>query len=296
MDYNLLAFDMGVWGPFGARRERVFQLSAHVQNANGEWITKEVPGANSLQEWVEGWNFATTGFVMGAYIERGVADAYRQMFVEMAGNYPTSWWICCRAEWEFRHEFAVTELRKQRQFHAAHPDMSAYDPNRPWNSVLLAAVTGITAIQYWEAALKEKARRWMESGRSKTHPSWVNKHEAHLPPPPPTPGPKQDRKRKRATPPPQKQWQSDTGGKGGKPNDRDPNAKRNDGRYFWTVDFVHLCFAYNRNENGCGRVCTAQPPRAHVCEWCRGAHRAIQCPVHPGWKPPAKGKSKGTHK
>eukprot|EP00971_Amphidinium_carterae_P080241 1587754-Amphidinium_carterae.1 len=31
---------------------------------------------------------------------------------------------------------------------------------------------------------------------------------------------------------------------------------------------VEICFAWNRMREGCSSVCKAQPPRAHVCEWC----------------------------
>ena len=35
LNYNLLAFDMGVWGPFAARRERHFQLTTFQLNSRG---------------------------------------------------------------------------------------------------------------------------------------------------------------------------------------------------------------------------------------------------------------------
>ena len=47
LGHNLLAFDMGVYGPYGTRRERRYMLDTHVQNADGQWIVKEVPGAQS---------------------------------------------------------------------------------------------------------------------------------------------------------------------------------------------------------------------------------------------------------
>ncbi len=37
MDYNVLSFDMGVWGPYGGRRERSFTMMAHVQNIDGTY-------------------------------------------------------------------------------------------------------------------------------------------------------------------------------------------------------------------------------------------------------------------
>ena len=74
LNHNLLAFDMGVWGPYGTRRERQYMLTAYHQNATGEWIAREVPGAQTVDEWCDGWNFATTGFVMGNIVEKGLAE------------------------------------------------------------------------------------------------------------------------------------------------------------------------------------------------------------------------------
>ena len=67
--------------------------------------------------------------------------------------------------------------------------------------------------------------------------------------------------------------------------------KTADGRFRTTKQGMQLCYEFNRNDEGCRRECTQE--RAHVCEWCLSAHRAIQCPKHPGWVPPVKGRGKG---
>eukprot|EP00972_Heterocapsa_arctica_P030379 4473442-Heterocapsa_arctica.AAC.1 len=59
-------------------------------NASGVFQAKEVPGAQSLDDWLEGWAFATAAFVMGGIVERGVADAYAENFKMMASNYPNA--------------------------------------------------------------------------------------------------------------------------------------------------------------------------------------------------------------
>ena len=183
VDHSMLAFDMGVWGPYGARRERHFMLTMHHLNAAGAYQAKEVPGAQTLDDWLQGWAFATTGFVMGDIVERGVADAYAENFKKMANNYPNAWWVCCMAEWEFRYEFAVEEVARQRQFFEQNPTLSRYDPKMPWNSVLLAGVKGMDAMQFWEDTLKEKARNWMTTQRANTHPSWCSRQASLYSPP-----------------------------------------------------------------------------------------------------------------
>ena len=58
-----------------------------------------------------------------------------------------------------------------------NPLLSQFDGYRPWNSVLLAGLRGVDALQFWEDNLKEPARMWMRSPRSVTHPSWVNRQQ-----------------------------------------------------------------------------------------------------------------------
>lgn len=302
-DHNLLAFDMGVWGPFSGRRERAIALAAHFQNANGQWVTKDIPGAESLSAWEAEWQFATTGFIMGDYVERGVADAYKDKFIEFAKSYPEAWWVCCKAEWEFRFEYALVELRRQRSFHAQFPGMSQYNPEKPWNSVLLAGITGLPALEYWNAADKDAQKE-------------VNRVRGGSQPPPlagrqPDPfggaqhtqapyGLGKKAAKRAAAQAAAAQFVGKKPKGGGKqakqPPSTDTPFRRIDGRYTTTVDGVDLCYTWNRNAGGCGQTCQGTPPRAHACEWCRGEHRAINCPSHPGWVPPPKGKSKGKGK
>ena len=93
------------------------------------------------------------------------------------------------------------------------------------------------------------------------------------------------------------------GGKGAAPappkqaNGVNVNAQRADGRYLYSLEGLEICFAYSRSANGCTATCKGQPQRAHLCEWCRGSHRSIECPTHPGWQPPpAQGQGGGKGK
>ena len=85
----MLAFDMGVWGPFGTRHERAYTLSAHVQSADGSWMTKEVPGAQSWEDWDVAWDFASVCWVMAGIIEKGVADTYHDYVKKPGPDIPT---------------------------------------------------------------------------------------------------------------------------------------------------------------------------------------------------------------
>ena len=289
LNHNLLAFDMGVWGPYGTRRERHFVMTAYHQNANGEWVAREMPGAQTLDEWIEGWEFASVGFVMAHGVEKGVADAYRDHFKHLAVQYPRAWWISCMAEWELRHEWSLQELRRQRAFHAEYPQLSKYNPDKPWNSVLLAAVQGVEAMQYWKRALEDKARRWMDSDKSQESPSWVTRQEEYYHPAlgtgsgqkgasafpqntqnPPGSG-KRAEKRKasemaRQTKEAGRQ-QSATAPSGSvsRPAFREESAlswvdrRRSDGRWMYAKNEQELCYKHNREDDGCGKECSCKP-------------------------------------
>ena len=313
LNHNLLAFDMGVWGPFGTRRERQYVLTAYHQNQQGDWVAREVPGAQTVDEWVEGWNFATTGFVMGDVVEKGVAEAYRDYFAALAKIYPRAWWVACQAEWQLRFEWAVQERRRQAAFHAECPSLSKFNPEKPWNSVLLAAIQGVESLQYWEKSYKEKARQWMETDTARRNPSWVSRQEATYTP---VEGNVSNRQAQAQNPPGtgRKALKRKFAGERAQTQAQQPfptvpkvgsssggvewwNERRPDGRFMYSENKMELCYAYNRNAGGCGSTCPCNPPRAHQCEWCRLGHRAIDCPSHPNWiPPPAPGKGGGRGK
>ena len=281
VDHNLLAFDMGVWGPYGARRERRNQLAAQVKNADGFWITRGIPGAMNLEDWIDGWRFASTGFIMGAYLDEGVADGYRDFFVALAKSYPDCWWICCKAEWELRHEWAIRERRRQEQFHIERAADSQYDGTRPWNAVLSAAFEGLESMRYWKAEVEDKARQWKDDQLKQQASHWQQRQEAlydpmaggqgSVPPPPqPYGGGKVNpqnpagtgkRAQKRAAAvaaaaaglPNPKHQRQEVGGRGqeggapGKGAGEWWNERRSDGRYMYAENKVQLCCDFNRN-------------------------------------------------
>jgi hypothetical protein len=336
LGHNLLGFDMGVWGPYSSRRERSMMCTAHHLNAFGKWVPHQVPGAECIEDWLEAWAFATSGFVHGAVVERGVADAYRDAFKIMCGNYEKSWWICSSADWEYRHEYVPDELRRQQDFHDQAPTFSPYKPDMPYNSVLLAGVKGPEAVAFWEDRLKERARKWEKDGYAAANPSWVHRQQGLFTPmggappshgsgggggsshaespgfsfPPPVPPAGQGKranKRKNAEmarsislhgrgTPQQQQQQHQGGNWRAWVDERHP-----DGRFKRSDGGIDLCYNFGRAENGCSTICSGTPQRAHVCEWCRGGHRSIGCPVYLAqhgspWVPPAKGKGKGKGK
>ena len=54
---NLLAFDMGVWGPFGARLERQWICTVHHLDASGQYVSQDMAGAGDMEDWLAAWEY-----------------------------------------------------------------------------------------------------------------------------------------------------------------------------------------------------------------------------------------------
>ena len=211
-----------------------------------------------------------------------------------------------QAEWEFRHEVSPQDLVRLKGFHADHENLSSFDPSAPWGAVLMTAVTGTTALEFWGQRLETQARRFLE-GRGMTSSSWVARQEAAYLPSGgeglsargyhPVPAPPQDahmptkkqRRAERAAPLSSKGPNSK--GRGGKKSNA--GERLLDGRYKFVESGLVICWRWNRSVDGRSTVCNSSPPWAHACEWRRGQHRAVSCPAHPGWPPPMVRSGKG---
>ena len=55
------------------------------------------------------------------------------------------------------------------------------------------------------------------------------------------------------------------------------SGRRADKRFLSSESGQELCYAWNRSESECTShgPCSLNPPRAHLCEWCLGEHKAI---------------------
>jgi hypothetical protein len=150
------------------------------------------------------------------------------------------------------------------------PQLSAYDPMAPWNSVLKAAGTD---HEFWDRELKEPALLY-SLGHGRVEPSHVERQ-----PEVPTGMGKKALKRKRqqeaaaraptTRPPP-------PAGKGqGKGKESHPRKTRQ-GTYLTSRDGSQVCFTWNRDRDGC-KTGPCPNRRAHVCEHCLQPHRGVDC-------------------
>ena len=192
-----------------------------------------------------------------------VLDRYAAKFRERVDRFSDAWYLCMLADTRCRSKLWESEFRRQSQFHDTNPELSAFVPSRPWNSVIRASAND---RDFWKEELEDKVsdvrnvRRVVEKAA----------------------GGGKDRSRSRR----REGTKQERGRDGGPHPQRGP-----DGRHRTTATGSQICFAYNRAPDGCATVCPTN--RKHVCEFCLEPHRSIECPRHPGWTPPAKGVGSG---
>ena len=255
--------DLAIWGPYGARQEKRMRFAARMMDTTGAWITKEISGPGSLEAWKEGWLVFETAAYMLNIASLGTLQAYAAHFVERAKRFGELWHVCYEAEARCRSEYLVTEKRRQQAFHVAHPQISAFQVDRPWNSVFAEAGTN---LEYWQRELVERAMLQMVAR--------VNEG-------------KQGRG----------QYEGEAAGKGQRTRqDKDaanPPAKR--ARADRSTEY---CFNFTRQGQ-----CTAWPTpcpdgRLHACESCgaKGYTNAQCCKKEVSFKQLRKGKGKGRSK
>ena len=102
----------------------------------GAMRSLEMPGAESLSTWRECWAVFRTAATMLSVAHAGSWIAMR----------PCSWigvrGSSTRGTFAHRQTFVaglkswVTERWAQEEFHSSHPDLSAFSPTMPWDSVI----------------------------------------------------------------------------------------------------------------------------------------------------------------
>lgn len=258
--------DMGVWGPYGDRLARQMKFVNQTWR-DGAWKTVEVPGASSYDAWLEAWRIFRTAAIMLEMATSAVLDRYAAEFKQRIQQHPGVWHLAAQADIRCRSEFWGQERRRQEAFRASHPQMSAYNPKQPWNSVIKASAC---SSEFWDREFTKPAMLYQMNG-PRSMPAF--------PSPPTGPG----------FGPGAGSTSARDGGQTSRKRPFDPQRK--DGRYFKSRSGVNICFDWAWNPDGCDNE-KCKREMAHCCEFCRGPHRTIDCPQVPGWKPPDKNSEK----
>ena len=279
--------DFGIWRPHGGAIGRIMKFTAHVAAPGGEFHRKEVTGPSSFAEWENSWRVYAFAMEVLDAASRTRLKRYYDQVQRLANDYPSMWWIIACADIKMRQ---MHFERIRRRLVKEHADLTAaglpsdFNPTKPWDLVVREAARD---TEYWHSEVDKKVVQYVTSLRSQsqlTDPGcgaivFAGERGAKR-------GLSDDNLQERAKSKKQKTQQKDKVRPDGLPPARTRDAgPRGRGRgsggsgsrnnkHFKTDSGVEVCWAWNRSATGCTEPCPKA--RAHVCERCRGDHRAVQ--------------------
>jgi len=288
--------DFSVFGPFGKRIQRLMNFQADVW-VGGQLVKKKLAGPENFETWRKGWRVFRVAAIKLQFSRPGPIDDFEEGVRLLNSTFPRDWGAvfltvchCLEERWE-QVRAKIEGLLEKGKF------QGDFDPERPWEAVFsYTAYDSGQDSQWWKTHLELPCLTGRSGGRARTSeveggPSAVDQIERQASKRavdrddedserPAGAGSKRAKKRT-------SHWQ--------KVKDNNAAGEVKDGR-FTKHQGVELCFNWNRNANGCTEPCPSK--RQHVCEWCKGPHRAIDdsCPAPKrpeGWRPGSKGNGKG---
>ena len=285
--------DFGVWRPHGADLGRALRFAAFFLSPAGEFQRKELAGPASFAEWDRSWRvFGFAMEVLGA-ASRTRLCRYRDQVAQLARDYPAFWWVVACADLTMRRTHLERIRRRLDSEHAqlgAAGLSSTFDPKRPWDAAFREAACDSV---FWTKEVDKKVIQFSTSQKSKGQLTDPGFGDLRLEPSsdPGSQGrgrgrsggdaadgvemPEKKKARKPRESAREKAWTRDPGSGGaagkGKGKGKHLDAKTHDGKYYRDSTGASICWNWNRVQGGCTDPCPMK--RAHVCEFCRGAHR-----------------------
>ena len=303
--------DMGIWGPYGNRIQRLMQFTAEVR-VNGAYVKRRLAGPTNFTGFRKAWRVLRTGLLKLKVAKSGPIDSYEEGVRVLSATFPEHWGtvlVTVLHNMEERWPQLRVRLEKRARQHGT---MAAVDfnPAVPWESVLSCAAYGTgDDMAWWHTHLELPCLTGGPRGAMTRIAALEGDSEAHRAAdklerdcssgsedspsqPKHTRGQSAFIKRKKL-----------------KSNMRAGNFKpsrgsnqRADGRYI-KIGNKGICFAWNRSPDGCEDYPEGEERCGfrHVCEWCLKPHRACSdsctSPNRPkGWKPSSSKGGKGTGK
>ena len=283
--------DFAIWGPYGNRTERRCKFEANFRDTQGNWKTVELPGPADFTAWEASWEVFKSAAIAENVASLATLTRYAAEFKSRVVTYPGCWHLAVEADVLARSEQMVTKRRELEVLHAKNPALSDFDPGRPWDEVFRAMAKD---RDFWNKMFEQPAMRYQLSNPPRAVPNFsmtgglaqgssfqtqADGGGGH-----PNPKVRKEKFKKPKGP----------GGPGGGPKGAGKGGneeKRKDGRFLRGRNGADICYTFSRDEGGCSETCPQK--RLHICEFCRGQHRTIHCPTHPGWTaPPVGGKGK----
>lgn len=154
--------DFGVWGPYGNRIAKAQRFADHYMDSEGRMRLREMRGPPDVAAWEKSWRVFRTAAVMTGLATAAALDVYAAKFEQRVERHPNSWSTALLADQRCRSEWWEHEHRRQQDFHLMSPNLSGFNPDTPWNSVIKeSAVT----FEFWHGELERPALMAAVGGR-----------------------------------------------------------------------------------------------------------------------------------
>ena len=146
--------DFCVFRKHGNRVERDLKFRVQVREVNGGTRNQEVPGPNCLESWEHSWSVFKAACIMLDVATGHTLDRYAAKVRELAVEYPMAWHLLLQADLIMRSEEWVLEKRKQERAYGIAPQLSSYNAQMPWESVIREAAE---MEQFWRQQFEKPA-------------------------------------------------------------------------------------------------------------------------------------------
>ena len=104
--------DFGVWGPFGRKLLRAMKFRNWINNGDGTYVTKELPGPENYMQWKAIFIVFMTAAIMLDRIMEHAMEKYRKRIEKLITLWPECWHLIYTADEKMRMEHMERIRRK----------------------------------------------------------------------------------------------------------------------------------------------------------------------------------------
>ena len=155
--------DFAVFTPFNRRVARANKFTAHIPQADGSWLSKEIPGPQNFEAWCFCWRVFRCAMIQLDIAREAALSRYFQVISTLVLEWPECWSIIYLADDKARAEGLA---RRRRQIEAdiagGQPAPPLWDATKPWSACFMSLASDNA---YWDAHVRHLAVSWLARGK-----------------------------------------------------------------------------------------------------------------------------------
>ena len=269
--------EFAVWSPHYRRTSKRLKFTVVRLNAQGEFQRTEQLGPKDFAQWWACFRVWKCANLMLKYFQISTLDRYGEFIRQKAKDFPDAWHLLNDADDKGRSEGLERIMRDLNAKLERKEQVFGFKSSMPWDWCLRELME---RDRFWKRELELPSQREDQARRAQWESRHAQRAATEQRPPkrqaPPGGDDVLERpgKRSPATSPPS--------------SAPDVNATVSEGHckgmFLFDASGTEICRGFSWNRTGCTEPCRTN--RAHICGWCRGAHRSCDCTQRPeGWEP-----------